>query len=778
MKLHFKFNRSLQRDLAPGDRRLWLLRAVALRIERQAVPVWRFEVYHRRLLIGLAGLAFAGWLAAVTGLFFWLDRQPHNQVGWFDLAAPWRWPGLRAKRGDTAVLTALDELKARDYTSAFYNLRVGLARSPGNVDGRLMLARLMAGHDPARALELLEQGLPYAGPDPKLVGALMGFYGLYQMHDRGLERIEGLLSHPPQPLPPATKLLLDRARVGFLLQLGRTAEAEAAFAAIKPADAAAQAQLAGLHVELLLRLGRPAEAKDVSDRMIAAPAAEAAAWRQAAEVGIALGDAEAVQSAIRRLKAAAPEEPGAYLFAYQAWQRMKRPSLRDAAEQDYYRLFQTSDGALQAFAALAVTLDQPEAVARAERVARGARMSPFAFQVHRTELALRHGEIEEATRLLRSWENNVDTLKAAQRFHPEFIKRLTRAAFSGTPDQATFLAAHLAAARGTAQIPVYQLAVNVLEKTGNPAGAAEVVKTGLQFYPQSDPLLAAQSRLAGLVAATSKPEQAPVAAGVALVLLPATGGEAVRQLDELLQKDALAAARDFARAIRAQKPAWLAGIDAALAAREVELAYLTLDQIGSRTLARAYLDRRRSETDVLELVPVIQRLAARGQADHARLLADEVRAAPGATAQVQTALQGLKLADETSPILSTQPATLAALDGHILAQQWAQAERLLKGLQESSPDWLETAAAEVKVREAQVRLGLDQRPLALAALKELVIKAGASRSAAFKLVRDLSARGESEPAVLLAREIARLLPGDPAAARLLREAETPQPATP
>jgi hypothetical protein len=61
-------------------------------------------------------------------------------------------------------------------------------------------------------------------------------------------------------------------------------------------------------------------------------------------------------------------------------------------------------------------------------------------------------------------------------------------------------------------------------------------------------------------------------------------------------------------------------------------------------------------------------------------------------------------------------------------------------------------------------------------LKELVIKAGAPRAAAFKLVRDLLGRRENDAAVLLAREIVRLLPEDPAAARLLVAAEAPRPA--
>lgn len=782
MQLHFKFNPSLKRVLEPGDRRLWLLRSIALRIERQANPLWRFEIYHRRLCVGLAALALAGWLMAVTALFFWLDRQPRNQVGWFDLAAPWRWSGLRAKRGDTAVLGALDAIKAGDYPTAFYNLRVGLSRSPGNVEGRLTLARLMAGYEPAQAVTLMEEGLKHSSADPKFIAALLGFYAAFQIQSQGLEVVDGLLrAAPVPPLPPETRLLLERGRVGFLLQLGRQAEAAAAFAAITPpADAAGRAGLSVLELELLLRTGRTDEARVLLDRLLGAPAVEPGIWRQAAEVAVATGDAELLLSALRRLKADTPDKPGAYLLGFQAWHRMKRPSYRDAAEQEYYRLFRGSDGALQALAALAVNLDLPDVVARTQRVATGARLSQFAFQVHQTELHLRRGEIEAATRQLRAWENNIDTLKTPQRFHPEFIKRLTRAAFAGTPDQVTFLLAHLTAARGQAQVPVYQLAATVLQKAGNPIGAAEVVRGGLQFYPRSEPLLVAQKQLAETLAAAAataaeKPTGTPA---VSLILLPANAAEARQQLDTLLQQDSLAAARDLARAIRAQKPAWLPVIEAELAAREVELAYLTLDQIASRTAARAALDRHRGEAEVLQLVQVVQRLAARGRVDEARLLAEEIGAAPAATVRVQQALRALNLADDVAAAVATQAVALAALDRNILAQEWAQADRLLKHLRDKPPAWLAAGAPEVRVREVQVRLGLDQRPLALAALKELVVRGGTSRGAAFRLVRDLLARDEQESALVLAREIGRLLPDDTAATRLVREAESPRPAGP
>jgi hypothetical protein len=783
VQLHFKFNPSLSRVLAPGDRRLWLLRSVALRIERQANPLWRFEIYYRRLLIALAALAVAGWLAAVSALYFWLDRQPHNQVGWFDLAAPWRWPGLRAKRGDTAVLAALDELKAKDFTSAYYNLRVGLDRSPANVEGRLTLARLMAGSEPARAVALVEEGLPFAGGNPRLISGLLAFYANFQIQSHALEVVEGLLrADRPDPLPPETRRLLERARVGFLLQLARYPEAETAFAAISPPQTPAeQAATTSLQVELLLRTGHAAEAKAVLDRSLAAPVVEPAVWRQAVEVAVTVGDAEALLSALRHLKAQSPDSPGVYLLAFQAWHRLKRMSYQDAAEQEYYRLFGRSDGALQALAALAVTLDLPDVLFRVQQVAVNARLSPFAFQVHQTELSLRRGEIEAATRLLRNWENNIDTLKTPQRFHPEFIKRLTRAAFAGTPDQVTFLLGHLTAARGLAAVSIYQLACTVLEKSGNVAGAAEVARAGLQVYPQSEPLLVAQRHLAEALAAA--PTAAVPAANTAatparVLLLPATAAEARQQIDEFLQQDSLAAARDLARAIRAQKPAWLPLVERDLAVREVELAYLTLDQIASRSAARAYLDRYRGEADVLALVSVVQQLAERNQPGDARLLLDEINGAPTATVRVQQALRDLKLVDEPAATTDTPAAALAALDRSILAQEWPQGERLLKLLREKPPAWLAATEPELKVREVQVRLGLDQRPLALAAFKELVVKGGAPRSAAFKLVRDLLARGEGADALLLAREVSRLLPDDPAAARLVKEAEAPRPAGP
>jgi len=770
VRLQIKFNRALKRELAPGDRRLWLLRAIALRIERHRDPLWVFEVFHRRLILVLGTLAVAVYLFVATALFVWLDRQPHNQVGWFDIAAPWHWDELRAKRGDTAVQAGLADLRERNYSDAFYQLRVGLARSPGNIEGRLTLAQLFAGHDQNQALSLLEGGLAYSPNDKRLISGLLEFYGLMQIQDRALATVEQLLASKPDG---EILFLLQRARVALLLQMKRYPEAETALAAIAaPATAADQAGVQALRIELLLRSGRAAEARDLVEGLLV-DGVPSAVLRQGGEVAVALGDADLLQRVLRRLRAAEPEAPGAYLYAIQSWHQLNRLSLRDAAERDYFQLFRANEAALQAVAALAVNLDLPDLVNRARLVATASRFSQFAYRVHLTEIALRKGDTGLAMRSLREWETSIGTLKAQQRFYPEFILRLTRASFIGTPDQVTSLLGHLSDNRLQARVQVFDLAYTVLEKAGHVAAASQLAQAGLQLYPYAAPLLAASQRFKEQLAAATLAASAPAAHSQ--LEIPGNGSLAMQQLDRLLAADELGSARDLIRAVRAQKPAWLVNFEGELGARDVELSFLALDTIAGRAAARTYLDRHRTDADALRLVQLAGRFAERGRPADARLLYDEIAASPAAQPAVVTALRALSLPDDTAGVTGTQATAVAALDRFIAAADWAQAERLLRQLRDKPPEWIEAGFSEVKVREVLVRFGLDQRPLALTALKDLVVKGGAARSMAFKLVRDLSAREEHEQALVLAREIMKLLPGDAAATRLLREAEAPKP---
>lgn len=779
MKFSLKFNSAWKRDLPPGDRRRWILRTLAVRRERVKTTTWHLELHWKRALAGAFGLGVSLYLVAVTALFLWWNRVPGNEVTWLDIAtAPARGEHLKRKRGDTAIAQALLRLREKDYVEAFYGLRVGLARSPGNAAGRVTLARMMAGSDPAGALALLENGLKYTPGDLELLRGLFGHLAATQAQNRLREITAQLLAPTHTPaLDIAARRLVVNTRASLLLGAQDAAAAEQLLASLPPGDDTVEERRSTrLRVSALSALGRRDEARQLFATLKRVGLDE---LRLEAELAIDAGDATALESVIRRMKALAPGQPMPVVFAFSAWHRLKRLTLRDLTEQEFFEFFSSNDAALQLFAATAVNLDLPDAVRRAERVAVASRLSPFAFRVHLTELALRRGDFDEAFQRLREWEAVIETLPAPQRFYPEFINRLTRASVAGGEQQITGLTTHFAEMRGRATAPMYELAVKVLSRAGHANAAREVVELGLRLYPYADPLLrlrpaivaAAERRAASEAAARTESEVASEGPAVAI---PATAAAALERLDTALAAGSFGTARDLLRAIRSARPAWLAKAAEDLAVRDVELALLSQDATTSRAVLRAYLERPRPEADLLRLARLGAQLAQRQREGEARVVRDELAAARPPVAVAQ-ALRAIEVSDDLAKSTQTAEAALAAIDRALRQGKADEARRLVDYVRQKSPAWLAASRADFGAAEVRVWLALDQRPLALGAYKELVVRAGASRSLAFKLVRGLAAEGQLESARLLARETARLLSDDKAAANLLREIEAPRP---
>ena len=781
MRLDLKFNPAWRRPKSGEDRRLWILRTIALRIELHANPLWRFEIFHRRLLVllGTAGLLFG--LAAVTGLWVFLQRNPHNQVRWVDvLALPVNRAGFHQKQGDTAILTAIEQVRQKDYSEAIYNLRAGLARSPANGAGRLLLARFYAGVDSARTITLLEEGVALTPGDLSLLRALFGYYNFYQARTRAVQRADDLLAATgPAALPAAARVFVVGARASLLLDLDRAPDALAQLTALapRPADPVVDRELRLLEVDALIRAHRAPEARKILENIPPTGASAAAMLYRQGEEAVALEDVPALQSVLLRLKSLAPDSPSPLLYSFSAWHRLQRVTFRDATEQEYFATFGASDAALQAFAALLVNLDLPEVIQHVQNVAQAARFSPFAFQVHATEVALRRGDYERATRLLRGWENAVVTLKDQQKFYPEFIKLLTRAAFVGGEQPVSALVNHCNGSRGQTQLAVCVLALTVLDRAGNQPAEEQVLRAALRFYPLSDPLLTAQKNLQEKIAANASAAavRADRAATVAVAPLPPTAAAALKVIDGLLHSDSLAPARDQLRLIRAARPAWLAAIEPEISLRELQLAFIAQDLLAARTQVRQYLDRFHEEADVLALVQLAAGFIAAKHPDAARVLHDEVLARLGNKVRVVSALRALNLPDDLAAYVATSAGTLRTLDQWIDTSRYAQAERLLAYVRNQPPLWVVAENFELKVREVRLRFALDQQPAGLTVFREVVLRPGASRGAAFRLARELFARGEQAQAAVLAAEIVRLLPEDQAAAKLLKEVEVPRP---
>lgn len=777
MKLAVKLNSAWRRDLPPGDRRIWLLGAIALRLERGVKLSCTCEILWKRLLAGGAAALILVYVLGVTALFFWWDRAPGNQITWLDVAtAPVRREYVRQKRGDSAIAVALVRLREKDAVEAYYGLRSGLARSPGNAAGRVALARLMLASDPAGALTLLESGLNHSPNDLELLRTLFGVYAAQQARTRSLATVDRLLAGSPTP---AARDWLADTRAGLVLAARDPAAIAAMLPTLPSPDAPAERKrMLRLRASALAQLGRFDEARQT---LATVPGASLDDYRAEAEVAIAAGDAGALESVLKRMKAAAPGQPAASVFAFAAWHQMKRLSLRDIEEAQFFEFFGQNDAALQLFAASAVNLDLPDVVRRTEQIASASRLSPFAFRVHLTELALRRGDVDEAFRRLREWEPTIETLAPPQRFYPEFINRLTRASVAGGEQQSGSLVNTLGDLRGRANVAMFELAAKVLARAGNFSGAREVVTLGLRRYPHSDPLARLEPELTAAaqkqaVAQSSAASAAAVAdAAPPTVAVPPSAARALEQLDAALASEAFGTAGDILRAVRNARPAWLDKAAGDFARRDAELAVLSQEPAAARTLLRGYLEYPRPEGDLHALVGLADRLRQRGRAAEARLVRDELAAAHPPTA-VGDALGRLELPDDLAALASGPTVALAEIDRALRKNRADDALRMLDYVRQKAPPWLADARADLGASEVRVRLALDQRPRALVALKEIVIRAGASRSTAFKLVRQLLAEGQPETALLLAREIARLLPDDKAAATLLREAEAPAPA--
>ncbi|MDD3180942.1 MAG: hypothetical protein PHQ04_11420 [Opitutaceae bacterium] len=782
MRVSFKFNPAWRRNLPASDRRPWLLRSIAFSKLISTDSIWTVEIYFKRLLVALGALALAFYLAAASGLYLWLARNPHNQVGWSDLSLPWHWRGLRTKLGDTAILDAQAELARGNYVAAYFHLSVGVARSPGNAKGRTLLARLILAQEPVRALALMEEGLPNNDDDVPFLSDLMALYQHHQANSRALATIERLQGAPNAGArSAAARDYLATAKAAVLLSANRPAEAAQALAAVPWTTITNQDVRRFRHLtetRVLLRLDRAGEALQLLDQRAAELSPPDASLLVAeAEACLATGNEPRLQSVLRRLKAIDPENPVPYIFAFECWHRLKRPTLRDIAENEFYQFFANSDTAMHRFAATLVNLGLDDMLIRARSRAQAAGVNAYAFNVNLTELSLRRGDFEEAIRFLRNWETSTKKLISHQQFYPEFIRHLTRAAFTGKEEQTEVLLRHLDDNRVQVQPAFYQFAADILMRSAQADACGRLLQMATTRYPHSDPLRTKQVEVEQRLA-EMRPAEKPAAAEPApeaIAALPADAGEAFSTLDSLLQNDSLAESRDLIRRLRQAAPSWLPANETALAVREIELSLATEDALSSRNLIRRYLAAYPSESAALALVTLAQKQAGRQRLAGARLLRDEVRTARQDSDRVSAALEALPLPDDLQDLLTNREATLQALDEKLTSGEWIEAERLWGRVQSTRPAWAADAQIELRTRQVRLLLGLGQKTSALLVFRELVASPGAARFAAFGLVRQYAAAGAGASAVLLATEASRLLPGDPAAERLLQEARVGQP---
>lgn len=190
----------------------------------------RVHVAWRQALITLVVLALVAWLGAACSAYLFVKySRGFSEVKFTHmLLMPWRLDEYREARGEFLIGQGNIELKDQKYREAFYSLRVGVALSPKNREGRMLLAQFyVAWQRPDLARRILLDGLEYNQGDIEYLKALFA-YLLQQQSDFELVTITtGLLATAgPTPQIDERIRLIASARATALFFRGNYDEAE------------------------------------------------------------------------------------------------------------------------------------------------------------------------------------------------------------------------------------------------------------------------------------------------------------------------------------------------------------------------------------------------------------------------------------------------------------------------------------------------------------------------------------------------------------------------
>lgn len=774
MQIRLRHSARWTRDLAPADRRLWLFWAVGWRVEVRKDPVWDFVIYWKRLAVVSLVLVVGGYLGAVTALHWWWGRQPEARVRWADIAlAPVRWEAFRRTRGEVSIAVGLKQLEQGNISGAAFNLRAGLSRSPHNIPARIALARLHMPR-PSEAIRLLDTGLELDPDQPDLLRAVFATYELSDAATAALARAKTLLDSARRPaLAPEVRRAILIAQASFLAKTARYEEALASLPEADLSDKTVDAVRAvRMRISLLSRLGRHDQARQMLEQARRQQPSEGDVDLEL-EIAVAAGDESAVLSAVRRMKVERPTQVQPLLAEFEAWHKLKRASRYGEAERQIYAQFGATDRAMQEFGMLLVRLELADTLQRVQVNAQARGLSPFAFEVDQTELALRQGNFAEALRGLQRWEGSLASLDAVQRQVPALIARLARACALGSPETITSLHTHLEKNPALVTPLRCRWVVERLEAAGRYAAAGPVLTLALERFPLSDSLQQ-QNQSVSLMLAREKPaeqtrpEEKPVEA------VPTSAAQALLVLDQQIAAGKYSAASEQLQQWRQARPEWLADAERELAVRELHVELLTQDPWLARFAVRKHLEKYRRGDAAVRLVELAMALRVAGKTSEADIVSSEVAEMRGNLPAVAEALAKLNNGDSSAAAFTSAPSALALIDQALKRKDPENALWLIDRVRRTAPDWLKDVELDLAAREIKGRLAADQRARAYGALRDLVVKPGAPRAAAFRLVRDYIAEGNGDTALALAKEIERLVPGEPAVSVLVREAGAAQ----
>lgn len=147
----------------------------------------------RKLIAGiLIGSLILAWLVASLSLVVFIKKKKgYEAIRFSDIALPWNWDEVQPKWGDYFITKGIEHQGQGEWQQAYHFIRIGVSKSPSNLEGRLALADfLFQANDVAQAVNILETGIEYALQDEEFWNKLINFLQYYHA-DREIIRILG-----------------------------------------------------------------------------------------------------------------------------------------------------------------------------------------------------------------------------------------------------------------------------------------------------------------------------------------------------------------------------------------------------------------------------------------------------------------------------------------------------------------------------------------------------------------------------------------------------------
>lgn len=716
-----------------------------------------------RIGVVLLALGLLLYVALVSVLAYRANLYGKSELSWVDFAlAPFRWESFRAKQGRMLNARGLDRFRKGQYGEALLDLRIGLSRSPKEIEPRMTLAGLYMMFGVEQAAREFENGLLELPSDPDLIEGLLL---LWRRFGANRSVLDYTVPDVVQSASGRLRAVLAVQRAETLLMTGRARDALTALDLV-PEEFRRSAPT----LDVRFRAAVAAGAFDEAQQVLAMFGPDFSASRQAylaCDLAAARGDDEELARALRRLSGSTERSYESYLSAFAAWHKRGRATLRDRVHAEFLEYHYNDREAMKHFGAMLIAIRSDAAMMATIGwlEARGA--DTITLQAQATELALREGRFVGAFHLMERWEPTLARYQGVERSDAEFVRRLTRAACDISEAQATLLSSYLSGLPSPLAYPRYLFALDVLPAAGRVEAAALIAEEAQRKFPFSDALNAKNVELARAVKARREEEARKRAFALEEAQRRFADREAtLAGLTKQVQSGEALEARSVLRDLRDTRPPWMHDAERELVFLETAAAVLVDEAADARNALRRSLQSVPDEANSVRLLNWATEIE-RERPTKARMIREEVAQFGYRSDAVAAALTRSDWEDAAQKSIRTADSARVAMEEALSRRDPDLVLRLLGLIRRTAPSWAEAETNTLAVREMRARLQLHQKPAVAVQVREMVRRHGASRAAVLTLIRELVAAGNYDEAIFVATKWKEAAPEDIDAANVL-----------